>query len=119
MFNIDEFMSAPVCEEIITVKRGNEEFKIKRLNGVERLKFNDVSGQYNRILFAISRGLLSGDQNAPIGEQNAARFIERYGSLAEGLFNDIFDLTQKSLEKESEIWTLAKKNSVSQETTNA
>lgn len=119
MFDINEFMNAPVVEEITTVKRGSEEFKIRRLNGVERLKFNDIRGQYERTLFVLSRGLLSGDQNAPIGEQNAAKFIERFGSLAEGLFNDIFDLTQKSLEQETEIWTLAKKNSESPEVLNA
>ena len=106
-------------EEIVTIRRGTEDFKIKRLNGAERLKFNDLTGQYERILFVISHALLSGAQNAPIGEQNAAKFIERYGSLAEALFNDIFDLTQKSLEKESEIWELAKKNSENPETTSA
>lgn len=118
MFDINEFMNAPVTEEIATIRRGTEDFKIKRLNGAERLKFNDLTGQYERTLFVISHALLSGAQNAPIGEQNAARFIERYGSLAEALFNDIFDLTQKSLEKESEVWELAKKNSESPETTN-
>ena len=112
-------MNAHVCEEIQTVKRGTEEFNIRRLNGAERLKFNDIRGQYERILFVLSRALLSGDNNASIGEQNASKFIERYGILAEGLFNDIFDLTQQSLDKETEIWTLAKKNSESQETTNA
>mgnify|MGYP003292124290 CR=1 FL=1 len=118
MFNIDDFMNAPVCEEIQTIKRGTEEFKIRRLNGVERLKFNDIRGQYERILYVLSRALLSGSNDAPIGEQNAAKFIERYGILAEGLFNDIFELTQQSLDKETEIWTLAKKNSENQETTN-
>ena len=93
MFDINEFMNAPVTEEIVTIRRGTEDFKIKRLNGAERLKFNDLTGQYERTLFVISHALLSGAQNAPIGEQNAARFIERYGSLAEALFNDIFDQT--------------------------
>lgn len=119
MFNIEDFMNAPVVEEIVTVKRGTEEFKIRRLNGVERLKFNDIRGQYERTLYVLSRGLLSGEQNVPIGEQNAAKFIERFGPLAEGLFSDIFDLTQQSLEKESEIWTLAKKNTASPDATNA
>lgn len=117
MFDIAEFMSAPVVEEITTVKRGNEEFTIRRLNGAERMKFNDIHGQYERTLYVLSRALLSGENKTPIGEQNAAKFIERFGTLAEGLFTDIFELTQKTLEQETEIWTLAKKNTASQETT--
>lgn len=118
MFDIDDFMNAPVVEEITTVRRGTEDFNIRRLNGAERMKFNDILGQYDRTVYALSRGLLSGDAKKPIGEQNAAKFVERYGTLAEGLFNDIFELTQKTLEKESEIWTLAKKNTESSEITN-
>ena len=118
MFDIDDFMNAPVVEEIATVRRGNEDFNIRRLNGAERLRFNDIEGLYERILYVLSKGLLSGDAKKPIGEQNAAKFIERYGTLAEKLFNDIFELTQKSLEKENEIWTLAKKNTENTETTN-
>lgn len=118
MFNIEDFMNAPVDSEITTVKRGSEEFTIRRLDGVERLKFNDIRGQYERILYVLSRALLSGDSKAPIGEQNASNFIAKFGTLAEGLFNDIFELTQKSLDKETEIWTLAKKNTENPETTN-
>lgn len=119
MFDIDDFMNAPVVEEITTVRRGTEDFNIRRLNGAERLKFNDITGQYERIVYALSRGLLSGEAKKPIGEQNAAKFVERYGMLAEGLFNDIFELTQKTLEKENEIWTLAKKNTENSATMNA
>ena len=111
MFDLNEFMNAPVYDETTTVRRGAEEFRIRRLNGAERLRFNDLTTRYDRVRYALARGLLSGAESRPIGEENAARMIERCGGLCEALFGDIFEFTQKSLEKELEIWDEARKNS--------
>ena len=46
------------------------------------------------------------------------KFVERYASLSDALFNDIFNLTQETLERDSQIWAEAKKNSPSPEATN-
>ena len=119
MFDIQNFLNAPADDSTTVVKRGSEEFTIRRLNGAERLKFNDMKTQYERVVFVLSRALLSGENNIPIGEENAAKFVERYASLSEALFNDIFNLTQESLEKDTEIWAEAKKNSPNKEATNA
>lgn len=110
-FDINEFFSSPQIDETATVKRGATEFRIRRLNGAERLRFNDLSSQYDRTVYALGRCLLSGPNDAPIGEANAVRFVERFTALSDALFGDIFDLTQNSLAKESEIWAEAKKNS--------
>lgn len=111
MFDIDEFMNATAYDETAVVRRGTEEFRIRRLNGAERLRYNDLTSRYDRVLYALSRGLLSGASLAPIGEENAARFLERHGGLAEALFCDIFELTSASLAKELEIWSATLKNS--------
>ena len=104
MFNVTEFLSAPCVDDTTVVKRGAEEFRIRRLNGAERLRFNDLQNQYD-----LAHGLLSGTPAASIGEENAAKLIERHGALAEALFADIFDFTQESLLKECEIWDEVKK----------
>ena len=111
MFDLNEFMNAPCCDETATVRRGAEDFRIRRLNGAERLQFNDLTRHYDRVRFALARGLLSGDDPRPIGEENAAKMIERYGALAEALFADVFDLTQRSLDEEARIWDDVKKKS--------
>ena len=111
MFDINEFMNAPYRDETFVVRRGTEEFRLRRLDGAERLKFNDLTSHYDRARFALARGLTSGPDARPIGEENAAKFIERYGALAEALFDDVFDLTQKSLDAEAEIWAEVKKKS--------
>ena len=111
MFDLNEFMNAPYCDETAITRRGTEEFRIRRLNGAERLRFNDLTTQYDRTRFALARGLLSGPDARPIGDENAAKMIERYGALSEALFSDIFELTQRSLDQESEIWESATKKS--------
>ena len=110
MFDIDEFMNAASYDETAVVRRGTQEFRIMRLNGAQRLRFNDLTTRYDRTVYALAHGLLSGSESRPIGEENAARFVERFGALAEALFADIFELTQRSLEKEAEIWRETRKN---------
>ena len=110
MFDVNEFMNAPCVDETAVVRRGSEEFAIRRLNGAERLRYNDLPTQYERTRYVLSRGLLTGTAKTPIGEENAARMLERYGALSEALFADIFDLTQQSLDKEAQLWEEAKKN---------
>ena len=111
MFDLNEFMNAPYCDDTTITRRGDEEFRIRRLNGAELLKFNDLETQYDRIRYALARGLLTGADPRPIGDENAAKMIERYGALSEALFSDIFELTQRSLDQESEIWASVKKKS--------
>lgn len=111
MFDVNEFMNAPAYDETTVVRRGTEEFRIRRLNGAERLRFNELTTRYDRVRYALARGLLSGADPRAIGDENAARMIERHGALCEALFSDIFEFTQRSLEKELEIWDEARKNS--------
>ena len=118
MFNIDQYLNAPADDSTQVVVRGGEEFTIRRLNGAERLKFNDLSSQYDRVVYALSRALLSGEKNIPIGRENAMKFVERYAGLSDALFNDIFNLTQDSLAKDTELWAESKKSSPSPEATN-
>ncbi|MDD3589329.1 MAG: hypothetical protein PHO46_03545 [Thermoguttaceae bacterium] len=109
MFDVCEFLNAPCVDETLVVERGTETFRIRRLNGAERLRYNDLTSDYDRTRFALARGLTSGPDGAPIGEENAVKLIERSGALAEALFADIFDLTQESVRKEREIWQEVKK----------
>ena len=118
MFNIDDYLAAPANDSVTIINRGGEDFAIRRLNGAERLKFNDLTSQYERVVFTLSKGLLSGEKHVPIGRENAMKFVERCASLSDALFNDIFNLTQETLERDSQIWAEAKKNSQSQEATN-
>ena len=114
MFNIDNYLNAPADDSTQVINRGGEEFAIRRLNGAERLKFNDLSSQYDRVVYTLSRALLSGEKKIPIGRENAIKFVEKYAGLSDALFNDIFELTQESLAKDTEIWAESKKNSPNQ-----
>lgn len=111
MFDVNNFFNAPHSDETATVCRGTEEFKIKRLNGVERLRFSDKKTAYDKTVFVLATCLLSGEPARPIGEEHAVKFVERYSALSDKLFEDILNFTNDSLEKESEIWAAAKKNS--------
>ena len=117
MFDITEYLNAPFAEPCRVVERGGREFSIRRLNGAERLQFNDFTTQYARVRFALSRGLLSGADGRSIGEENATKLLERNGALAESLFNEIYDLTERSLEEESRLWEDEKKKSPENATT--
>ena len=97
MFNIDNYLNAPADDSTQVINRGGEEFAIRRLNGAERLKFNDLTSQYDRVVYTLSRALLSGEKRIPIGRENAIKFVEKYAGLSDALFNDIFQLTQDSL----------------------
>lgn len=110
MFDINDFMNAPCVDDTHIVKHGSEEFKLRRLNGAERLHYNDLDTQYARTRYVLARGLLSGPNAAPIGDENAAKFIERYGALAETLYADIFDFTEQSLQAEAALWEDTRKN---------
>lgn len=111
MFDVNQFFNAPHSDETTTVCRGAEEFKIKRLDGVERLQFSDKRSAYDKTIYVLARCLLSGEPARPIGEENAVKFVERFSTLSDALFSDILDFTNKTLEKETEIWAAAKKNS--------
>lgn len=111
MFNIDNYLNAPADDSTQVINRGGEEFAIRRLNGAERLKFNDLTSQYDRVVYTLSRALLSGEKRIPIGRENAIKFVEKYAGLSDALFNDIFQLTQDSLAKDTELWAESKKNS--------
>lgn len=117
MFNIEDYLNAPADDAVTVITRGGEDFQIRRLNGAERLKFNDLTSQYDRVVYVLSRALLSGEKKVPIGRENAAKFVERHAGLSDALFNDIFELTQASLSKDSEIWAESKKSSPNPEAT--
>ena len=72
MFDIDEFMNAASYDETAVVRRGTQEFRIVRLNGAQRLRFNDLTTRYDRTVYALAHGLLSGSESRPIGVENAA-----------------------------------------------
>lgn len=119
-FDFNDFIKAPVNQEITTVTRGGVDFTIRRLNGAEKLHYNDLAkqGEYACIHYVLSVALLSGEHNLPLGKENAALFIERYGALAERLYMDVFELTNSLYTKEIEVWEEAKKNSASEGPTN-
>lgn len=110
-FDVTDFFKSPIDEGVTSVVRGTTEFKFRRLNGEEALKYNDLPTLYDKVRFVLARALLSGANNVPIGDENAAKLIQRNGMLAELLFNDIFDFTQTCVENEKNIWDEAKKNS--------
>ena len=109
MFDLNEFLDAPCADETFVVRRGVESFRLRRLNGAERLRFNDLTCRYDRVVFALARGLLNGADGAPIGEENAAKLLARNGALCEALFEDVFDATQGALDEERKIWERVKK----------
>lgn len=111
MFDVNQFFNAPHSDETTTVCRGTEKFKIKRLNGVERLQFSDKNTAYDKTVYVLSHCLLSGEPARPIGEENAVKFVERFSTLSDALFSDVLEFTNKTLEKEAEIWAVSKKNS--------
>ena len=118
MFDINEYLSAPCVDVSFVVARGTEEFRLRRLNGAERLKFNDLTTRFDRILFALARGALT-PEGRPIGEEAAGKLLARSGALGEALFEDIFDATQQGLDAEREIWRDVKKKSPSEGSTTA
>lgn len=110
-FDIHEFFKAARTDETTTVCHGTETFKIKRLNGVERLRFTDLEKAYDKTVYVLARCVLTGVADRPIGEENAVKFIERFPMLGDALYKDIINFTEESLEQEAKIWADSKKNS--------
>lgn len=117
MFDLVKYLDAPFSDPAMTVTHGPYDFAIRRLNGAERLIFNDLPNQYERVKFALANALLTSPDNRAIGESAALKLLERSGALAEALFNDIYDLTERSLQEEIKLWNDVKKKSNEEKST--
>ncbi len=128
VFDIDEFLDGASNDETKEVTHGTTTFTIRRLNGAERAKFNDfvtavggaerlIPKTYERTLYVLGRCVLTGTEKRSIGEAKALKLMEKHGALADVLFGDIFEFTEKSLEDERKLWEDAKKNTSENVTT--
>lgn len=111
MFDINSFLSTAPKGETKVVYHGTEEFKIKRLDGEERLRYGDLQSRCDQTLFALAHCVLSGSADSPIGDEYAVQLLKKHDRLANLLVADIENFTLEVLREEEIVWADAKKKS--------
>ena len=111
MFNVSEYLDSDYKNDCVKEKIGSETFLIRKLNGYERLRLQDVRESSQRIVNVLAQCLLDGKTKQPIGEENARKFIARYDALSNAVASRIFRLTVDAVNAEEAAWGLAEKNS--------
>lgn len=119
MFNVNQFLVTPYEEETTTFKLDgedfvksklyNEEFLLKRIDGIEMLRLthfaeNEIERQ---VPYVIGISLLDSEKKVPIGPKLAAELVRRYYKESIKIFqaimkfsNDATDLEDKIVEEE-------------------
>ena len=112
MFNIKDYFDRPYNVDFLEANVGGETFRIRRMDGKERIVFNSIEQAYARVHYLLSRCLMDGFSNRPIGDTDAERFISRFGVLATRLANEVIRLNDEAAEKEIAMLEEAEKNSL-------
>ncbi len=110
MFNVKEFFAQGYNIAFVEKHIGNETFKLRPMDGRERLTFNELKTQYERISFALAKCLIDGVTLKPVGEYTADILIERYGALSEQLLLAIIEISNDVYKSEIKHWEDAEKN---------
>ncbi|MDO4558622.1 MAG: hypothetical protein Q4C47_06630 [Planctomycetia bacterium] len=110
MFSVREFFSQPYAIAHVDQRIGNETFRIRPFNGKERLEYNALQGAKERTFYALSRCLIDGESNRPIGEYSAENLVERNGTLADRILAAIITVTNDLCTEEERLWGDAEKN---------
>lgn len=113
MFSITDYLNRPYSFDFFEAHVGGETFRVRRMDGKERIVFNSLEQPYARVHFLLSQCLMDGATNRAIGDTNAEMFISRFGALATKLGGEIIRLNDEAAEQEFEAIENAEKNSVS------
>ena len=81
MFTIKEYLSNPYVPELYPVKVREDEFLIRRMNGVESVKIETLAGE-QRVEFVLGDCVYDGFTKRPLGPIHAEEFLKQYGGLA-------------------------------------
>ncbi len=83
MFTTNEYLNhTPYKNEAYSVKVRDDEFMIRRMNGLESLQLEDLETSEERAKFVLTNCLYDGANCKPIGSVHAENFIRQYGGLA-------------------------------------
>ena len=110
MFSVKEYLDKPYNVDFFEAIVGGDTFRIRRMDGKERIVFNAIEQPYERVLFIVSNCLMDGDTNRNIGDSDAERFISQYGVLATKLALEVIRLNDEAYEAEFELIEEAEKN---------
>ena len=110
MFTVESFLNEDFHADWTEEKIGNETFLIRRMNGHERLRLQDVKDSSERIINVLGQCLLDGQTKQPIGKENAEKFVARYDALSNAVAAKIFQITIDAVNAEEAAWGLAEKN---------
>ena len=110
MFTVEDYLNSGGQTDFIEIAVGSETFCIRRLNGLERLRLQDIEKSSERIIYVIGICLLDGNTKMPIGQKNAEKFVARYDALSNEVASQIVKATMDSVHAEETAWGLAEKN---------
>lgn len=110
MFSVKKYFDAPYSVDFFEVNVGGDTFRIRRMDGKERIVFNAIEQPYDRVLYIVSNCLMDGDTNRNIGDADAERFISQYGVLATKLALEVIRLNDEAYEAEFQLVEEAEKN---------
>lgn len=115
MFTVKEYLSNPYVPELYTVKVREEEFLIRRMNGVESVKIETLAGE-QRVEFVLGGCVYDGFTKRPLGPIHAEELLKQYGGMAFDLYLKIITDTSEYEKGEQTALETEIKNSVKTDT---
>lgn len=110
MFTIKEYLSNPYVPELYPVKVREDEFLIRRMNGVESVKIETLAGE-QRVIFVLGGCLYDGETKRPLGPIHAENFLKQFGGLAFDIYLKVVTDTSEYEKEEQKAVEAEVKNS--------
>ncbi|MDO5579652.1 MAG: hypothetical protein Q4G69_00820 [Planctomycetia bacterium] len=110
MFSLKNFMSRTVEENTFVIQVGKEDYKIRRLDGIDLIRLQDIPETEKKFVHILSVCLLDGETSTPLGAECAFRLLRENLSAAIEIINKIIDLSEEIQRLEKKEYESAKKN---------
>lgn len=111
MFSLTQYMNEKPENDTFVIRIGEEEYKIRRLDGIDLIRLQDLEETEKKLIHILATCLLDGDTNSPVGTNAAIQFLRNDLSVAIEIINKIIDLTEEIQQVEKMEFENAKKNS--------
>lgn len=119
MFSTKEYFDNPFDDGTFIREIDGEKFKLRRLDGIDMTRMEDMTGTDERVINALSRCLYDGESDKLVTREDAIKFIRRYHDLAVKVFLEIVTLTSELQKTEFSFLEEARKNSKATDTLSA
>ncbi len=111
MFVLENYLKESPANDIHKIRIHDEEYKIRRLDGIELLQLQDITETDKKFVLILSRCLLDGKTEKPVGEAGALILLRNHLVDAIEIIHAIIDLSEEIRDLEEKTMVELKKNS--------